>query len=34
LLKEGIIYGNAHHAHANTETIVGHAAWQACVKSQ
>ena len=25
LLEEGIVYGNAHHAHANTETIVGHA---------
>ena len=24
-LEEGIVYGNAHHAHANTETIVGHA---------
>jgi len=24
LLEEGIVYGNAHHAHANTETIVGH----------
>jgi predicted AlkP superfamily pyrophosphatase or phosphodiesterase len=23
-LEEGIVYGNAHHAHANTETIVGH----------
>ncbi len=25
LLKNGIVYENAHHAHANTETIVGHA---------
>ena len=25
LLEEGIHYDNAHHAHANTETIVGHA---------
>ena len=25
LIKEGIFYNNAHHAHANTETIVGHA---------
>lgn len=25
LLEQGIVYGNAHHAHANTETIVGHA---------
>ena len=24
LLEEGIQYNNAHHAHANTETIVGH----------
>jgi len=24
LLEEGIVFGNAHHAHANTETIVGH----------
>lgn len=24
-LNEGLIYANAHHAHANTETIVGHA---------
>jgi predicted AlkP superfamily pyrophosphatase or phosphodiesterase len=24
LLDEGIHYNNAHHAHANTETIVGH----------
>ncbi len=24
LLQEGIYYNNAHHAHANTETIVGH----------
>ena len=24
-LEEGIVFGNAHHAHANTETIVGHA---------
>lgn len=24
-LNEGVIYANAHHAHANTETIVGHA---------
>lgn len=25
LLDEGVVYRNAHHAHANTETIVGHA---------
>jgi len=25
LLDEGIVYEDAHHAHANTETIVGHA---------
>jgi predicted AlkP superfamily pyrophosphatase or phosphodiesterase len=25
LLDNGVIYQNAHHAHANTETIVGHA---------
>lgn len=25
LLDEGIVYNNAHHQHANTETIVGHA---------
>jgi predicted AlkP superfamily pyrophosphatase or phosphodiesterase len=25
LLDEGVVYSNAHHAHANTETIVGHA---------
>ena len=25
LLDQGIVYENAHHAHANTETIVGHA---------
>jgi predicted AlkP superfamily pyrophosphatase or phosphodiesterase len=25
LLETGIVYNNAHHAHANTETIVGHA---------
>ena len=24
LLEEGIHYNNAHHTHANTETIVGH----------
>ena len=24
LLEQGIHYNNAHHAHANTETIVGH----------
>ena len=24
-LEEGLVFGNAHHAHANTETIVGHA---------
>jgi len=24
LLDEGVVYNNAHHAHANTETIVGH----------
>ena len=24
LLEEGVVYRNAHHAHANTETIVGH----------
>ncbi len=25
LLKNGVVYVDAHHAHANTETIVGHA---------
>jgi predicted AlkP superfamily pyrophosphatase or phosphodiesterase len=25
LLDEGVVYNDAHHAHANTETIVGHA---------
>jgi len=25
LLYKGVVYNNAHHAHANTETIVGHA---------
>jgi predicted AlkP superfamily pyrophosphatase or phosphodiesterase len=25
LLSEGVVYENAHHAHSNTETIVGHA---------
>lgn len=25
LLEQGVVYENAHHAHANTETIVGHA---------
>ena len=25
LLESGVVYRNAHHAHANTETIVGHA---------
>jgi predicted AlkP superfamily pyrophosphatase or phosphodiesterase len=25
LLKKGVVYTDAHHAHANTETIVGHA---------
>ena len=25
LLEEGVVFGNAHHTHANTETIVGHA---------
>ncbi len=25
LWQEGLVYSNAHHAHANTETIVGHA---------
>ena len=25
LLDKGIVYENAHHAHSNTETIVGHA---------
>lgn len=25
LLKQGVVFANAHHAHANTETIVGHA---------
>ena len=25
LLEAGVVYRNAHHAHANTETIVGHA---------
>ncbi len=24
LWENGLVYGNAHHAHANTETIVGH----------
>ena len=24
LLEKGVVYANAHHAHANTETIVGH----------
>jgi len=24
LFKKGVVYANAHHAHANTETIVGH----------
>jgi len=24
LLKKGVVYANAHHSHANTETIVGH----------
>ena len=24
LLEEGVVFANAHHAHANTETIVGH----------
>ena len=24
LLDQGVVYNNAHHAHANTETIVGH----------
>ncbi|WP_234219749.1 alkaline phosphatase family protein [Ruegeria pomeroyi] len=24
LMEEGIYYANAHHAHANTETVVGH----------
>ena len=24
LLDKGVVYNNAHHAHANTETIVGH----------
>ena len=24
LLENGVVYANAHHAHANTETIVGH----------
>jgi hypothetical protein len=24
LYKKGVVYANAHHAHANTETIVGH----------
>jgi hypothetical protein len=24
LLENGVVYRNAHHAHANTETIVGH----------
>ena len=24
LLKKGVVYANAHHTHANTETIVGH----------
>jgi hypothetical protein len=25
LLESGVVYENAHHAHANTETVVGHA---------
>ncbi|MGI9247643.1 MAG: alkaline phosphatase family protein, partial [Woeseiaceae bacterium] len=25
LWENGVVYRNAHHAHANTETIVGHA---------
>lgn len=25
LLDEGVVFNNAHHAHANTETVVGHA---------
>jgi hypothetical protein len=25
LLEQGVVYANAQHAHANTETIVGHA---------
>ena len=25
LLNEGVVYKDAHHNHANTETIVGHA---------
>ncbi|MBW2572963.1 MAG: alkaline phosphatase family protein, partial [Deltaproteobacteria bacterium] len=25
LLENGVVYENAHHAHSNTETIVGHA---------
>jgi predicted AlkP superfamily pyrophosphatase or phosphodiesterase len=25
LLEEGAVYANAHHAHANTETVVGHS---------
>ena len=25
LLEEGVVFANAHHTHANTETIVGHA---------
>jgi len=25
LLEKGVVFSNAHHAHANTETIVGHA---------
>ena len=25
LWEQGVVYRNAHHAHANTETIVGHA---------
>lgn len=24
LLEQGVVYANAHHAHANTETVVGH----------
>ena len=24
LLEEGVVFANAHHTHANTETIVGH----------
>jgi hypothetical protein len=33
LLEDGIHYNNAHHAHANTETIVGHVTLVVCQNS-